>query len=314
MTTQGALSRLLFEPGASPHTFDANSERYEFLREDLSLHARHVGYNGIRGTRSRASERVSAATEWVAGRITMNVSPGDFKTLLLHIMGNESPSGTFNLADGLPYFGVMIDRHYGVFEYKDCKVNRAILSARAPRLGQEGEPDLLQLTLEIFGKTEDASATFPGSPPSLGTTGEYAPFVLAHADSNASPAGSVSLVAAEREIKDFDLEINNHLYVRAVNSISPTSICAQDRTIRLVARVPWESANSALYNQAVAGSAATLKFAYGAVSTTFTFGRLQVPRKSPNVLGKREVDLILTGEARSVGSTKELVVVNDATV
>ncbi len=304
--SQGVFSALLIEPGASAHTFDASSERYEFLAENMAKHGRIVGARGIRGTRSAPSERTRAGAYYVYGSVTMDISPADFTNLLPHILGAAESSDTFALAEDTPYFGMLIDRVGDVFEYSDCKVNRAILRGRAPRFNEEGSVDLLNLTLEIIGTDEDKTTAWPGTPPSLGTDANDAPYVFSDSD------GGVTILSGTREIEDFVIVVDNHQYARFVNSLTPDSICPTDRTVMARFRVPYNSTNhSALYDQAVAGSTASVVFTNNNMSTTFTFGTLQIPTLSPSVRGKQDVSLYLDGIARTVTTTKELVVTND---
>lgn len=307
-TDQGVFTQLLLEPGAAPHTFDSSSERYEFLWENVSKHGRIIGGNGIRGTRSKASERTRKGAYYVFGTIAMNISPGEFVTLLPKILGADASGTTFALAEQTPYFGMLIDRGADVFEYTDCKVNRAILRGRAPQMNEEGEPELLELQLQIMGKTETTATSWPGSPPSLSTNGNVSPFVLSD--------GVLTMQSATWPFEEFVLVIDNHLEARFVNSLTAYTICPRDRTVMLRARVPWGEDNvySTLYGQALAGATGSLAFTNGTVSTTFTFGTLQVPDNSPVVQGKRGISLELDMIARSVTTTKEVSVTNDSTV
>src|SRR5688572_9315496 len=102
---QGSLSALYVEPGASTHTFDSSSERYEFLYETLQKRPRIVGGNGIRGTRAQSVERTRLGAYPVGGRIAMNVSPADLDLWLPRILGATESSDTFATAESLPSFG-----------------------------------------------------------------------------------------------------------------------------------------------------------------------------------------------------------------
>ncbi len=80
--SQGSQTQILFEPGASAHPFDANSEIYEYLQHDIREHQRLIGGRGIRGTRSRFANRVRQGTTFIYGSIEMYMSAGDLVTLL----------------------------------------------------------------------------------------------------------------------------------------------------------------------------------------------------------------------------------------
>src|SRR5690606_17613093 len=121
------------------------------------------------------------------------------------------------------------------------------------------------------------------------------------------------LQSSAREVINWELVIDNAINARFANATTASQIFAQDRTITLNATVPYNSSNSALYAQAVAGAAGTLVITNGGYSTTFTFGRLQVPEDSPVAPGRgSEVVLNLPMTARAVSTTKELVVTHDS--
>lgn len=306
--SQGAFGNLLIEPGAAPHTFNASSERYEFLQENLMRRGRIVGGNEVSGSRSMRSERTRRAANYFAGSILKNIAPAEFATLLPKMMGdNESPAGTFNLAEDIPYFGVLIDRDYGVFEYKDCKVDKWVLRGRAAELGEEGEPDLLTLQLSIVGSDEATDTSWPSPEPALGTTAAYAPYVFTDA------CGAITLNGAAREVMEFVIVGDNHVKALYTNCLTPHSLVPRNRIIRARFRLPWNSTNADLYNMNYAGATASIVLTNGNMSTTFTFGRLQVPPDSPTIPGKDTIDLVVEGIATMVSTTRELVVVNDST-
>lgn len=298
---QGAMSRLCLEPGASPHTFDTSSEPYEFLYESVQRHGRHLFANGIRGTRSPASEMVAEGAYEVTGRIALNVNPAYLALLLPRILGAAAVGTTFSLAETLPSFGVLIDRVTQTFQYTDCVVGRAMFHGKA-REGDD-EPDLLEVVLDIVGKTEVTGTTFPSL--THGTSLAYQPYTMSQS--------VFTMQSATREVKEFWLLIDNHIQQRwASGSTTATALCPRDRTVALRVRVPFDS--TALYAQSLAGAAATLVITNSSVSTTFSFATLQAPAVSPVVRGKTEIDLIVDAVARTVTTTSELTVTNDSTV
>jgi len=305
--SQGAFAKLLFEPGASPHTFDSSSEVYEFLAEDVGKNGRIIGGNEVSGSRSHRSERTRLGISYFRGSIIKNVSAAEFATLLPKMLGANASGTTFALAEDVPYFGMLIDRDYGVFQYKDCKIDKWILRGRAPELGEDGEPDMLTLQLDILASDEDDSASWPGSPPSLGATAAYSPYTFQDSCSGITLNGSV------REAMEFVIVGDNKIKALYTNCGTPHSLVPRDRIIMARFRVPWNSTNADLYDQAVGGAAASVVLTNGTVSTTFTFGRLQVPAKSPRVPGKDTIDLIVEGQATMVSTTRELEVTNDST-
>jgi len=297
---QGAQAALYVEPGASPHTFDTSSERYEFLYESLQKRGRIVGGTGIRGTRSPHSARTRAGHYTVGGRVAMNVDPAGLDAWLPRILGAAESSDSFALAESLPSFGVLVDRVTETFEYTDCVVNQAMFHGKAGP--EDGEPELIEMVLDLIGKTEVANTSAPSV--SLSTAANATPYVFSDS--------ALTLQSGSREVKEWWLLISNHIQPRWVNSLSATQLCPRDRTVILRTRLPYDTDTDDLYGQALAGATGSLALTNGNLGTTFTFGTLQVPDESPIVRGKTEIDLFLTLTARMTGTTRELVVTNDS--
>lgn len=296
---QGSQGRMAVEPGAAPHTFDSSSEQYEPLWESLQKHGRILHANGIRGTRSAKSERTAVGQYEVSGRVELNVTPLSLDLWLPRILGGTESSDSFPLAETLPSFGVLMDRVTQTFQYTDCVVGRALFHGKS-REGDD-EPDLLTLTMDIVGKTEVTGTSFAAA--ALGTAAGDAPYTMSQS--------VFTMQAAAREVKEFWLLIDNHIQQRwASGSTTATALCPRDRTVLLRTRLPFDA--TALYAQSLAGAAATIVItgASGTIATTFTFGTLQAPSNSPVIRGKTEIDLIVDSVARTVTTTKELVVTN----
>lgn len=309
--SQGAFTQVLFEPGSAPHTFDASSEIYEYLSHDIRKHGRIIGGQGIRGTLSRFKIRHRAGANFYYGTMHMYVSPAELVTLLPKMFSDTQVSGTtFSASDTLPYFGILVDNDYSTKEFKDCKIDQWVIRSQAPQFREEGEPDMLYLSLSIIA-SNTAATSWPGTPPSLGTSDGYAPYVFSDCD------GAVTLNGSTREIEEFVLAGNNFLYAKYVNSLNPQSIIPRDRLIGLTCRVPWNSNNANLDDMSAAGAAASIVFTNGNLSTTFNFANLHVPAHSPApARGKQQVDLLLEGFATATATTaanRELQIINDST-
>lgn len=302
---QGSQARLCFEPGASPHTFDTSSEPYEFLREKIvTKHTLGVP-DGIRGTRSEASERARFGPSMHGGPIYMNVSPADLANILPRALGANASGTTFALAETLQPFGVMIDRVTAVFAYADCYIDKLMLMGRS---GGGEQPDFIQMVMQILAKSSDnsldnGSLTYPTL--TLGVTAAHAPYVFSDS--------VFTLGGAARETNAFRLLIDNAIQPRWVNSRNPTALCPTRRVISLQTAHPFDADTDDLHGQALAGATGSLAITNGTVSTTFSFAKLQVPQEDPNVEGKQEIDLELMMVARKDGSTAEMTVTNDST-
>jgi hypothetical protein len=300
---QGALSRFYVEPDVAPHTFDSSSESYEFLYETVQARKRIIGGQGILGTRQERQESTRFGSYTVAGRIGMHVNPLMLDLWLPRILGATESSDTFALAESLPSFGLLFNRVTQTFEYTDCVVSKAMFRAQASP--SDGDAELVELVLEIMGKTE-ATGTSAPSVDIATTATSTQPYVLSD--------GVFTFNSAAREVKQFVILIDNHVQPRFVNSLTATALCPHGRTIAVQARMPYDSGTSNLYAQARAGAAGTVAFTNSTVSTTFTFGTLQTNDESPIVRGKTEIEYIFNAIARKTGSTASLSVSSDSTV
>ncbi len=299
----GSQGRLFVEPGSAPHTFDASSESYEFLYETVQLRNRIVGGQGIRGTREESQESTRSGSGVVGGRIAMHVNPLGLDLWLPRILGAAESTDSFALAESLPSFGLLIDRVTETFQYTDCVVSRAMFRAQAGPA--DGDAELVEMVLEIMGKTEVEDTAVPAV--SIATTATSTQNYL-------MSDGVFTFDGTAREVKQFVIMIDNHIQPRWVNSLTATALCPQARTSAVQARLPFDSTNLDLYSRARAGATGSIVFTNSTVSTTFTFGTLQSPSETPVIRGKSEIDLILNMIARKTGSTASLVVTNDSTV
>lgn len=292
--TTGALSLFCTEPGASPHTFDGSSEPFEFLSFGLKETKEHIDSNGIRGTRSHASERVREGLRRFQGPIRMAPSPLDLDTWLPRILGALESTDTFALAETLQVFGVLEDQNTQQFEYQDCQVNRATFRSQAG--------GMFEMELDVIGRGRATGTSFPAL--TLGVTAADAPYM--HHDA------VVTLVGSARDTSSIEIVIDNALQVEFNNSQTATSLVPADRIITVRTTHPWSTDNTDLIDQAVAGTTGSIVYTNGGLSTTFTFGKLQVPNDDPVVQGKTNVPLTLNMTARKDGATDELVVTNDS--
>ena len=298
---QGAQSRFCMEPGASPHTFDTASEPYDPLYETLSKKGRIVGGRTMRGTRSQAQERTRYGAFPVDGKVQFNVSPLDLDLWLPRMLGGAESSNSFPLAETLPSFGVLVDRVTTTFQYTDGMVNRWILHGQAGP--GDGDPDLLELTLEIFFKTVTTGTTYPAL--TLGVAAGNYPYMI-------NDCSTLTLAGAARQMKEFWLVGNNFIERRWTHSITTTRMSPRDRLINFRAVFPYDDDHDDLYGQARAGTTGTLTFTNAETSkvTSFVCGTLQSPDNCPNAMGKQEIDIVVEGTARKTGTTTELATTN----
>lgn len=298
-TAQGAQALLCMEPGSAPHTFDTNSEPYDLNYESMQKQGRIVGGQQIRGTRSQSSERTRYGHYEVGGRIAMNISPLDLDLLLPRMLGGTESVNSFPLAETLPSFGVLISRQTQTFQYKDCMVDRWMIHGKAGPA--DGDPDLLELVLDIVAKDEATGTTYPSL--TLGTAAGNVPYVI-------SDCSTLTLAGAARQMKEFWLVGQNFVQRRWTHTITASHLSPRDRLITFRGVFPYDDDHDDLYGQSLAGATGTLTFTNGAKSTSFVFGTLQSPDLSPVVPGKQEINIIVNGTARKLTSTTELATTN----
>ncbi len=275
---------------------------FVFVSESIVKRGMIVERSGLRGTRSHQADDTRVGPYRVGGQLVLEPTPEDLAIWLPRILG-AAPSGTtYNLAETLPSFTLAIDRVARVFTYAGCKVNRATF--------QGAQGGLLRLVLDVVAQSESVAAA--GSFPSL-SLGVTQPYIFSDV--------SLTLAAATREVKQFELVIDNSLVTdRFMNSVTIVNAPAGDRTVALRTPHAWAVGNIDLYAQALAGAAGTLQLtnALGGspptgYQTSFSFATLQVPDRSPSVPGRQELLLNLEMLARRVGGAAELTVTHDAT-
>lgn len=270
-------------------------QAYDFKSESLVCNEDFYDPDGIIGSREHFSERVRRNVRSIGGSITLEPNSIELANLLPWILGANASGTTFALADTLPSRYVSFDRVAKVFVYDGCVVNRATFSA------SEGGP--LSLSLDLIGVDETVNNA--GTFPSINISVAAGPYMMSDL--------VISLGGTPYNFREFSLTIDNMLEVRYLNSLVATSITPRNRQTSVSLRGPYGD-QTALYGQALAGVAVTATFTNSTLSTVFTMPAVQFPKQSPNVSGKNEIYLPLTGIARKSGSTASLTVTNDSTV
>jgi hypothetical protein len=288
----GHQSRLSF--AAAGTAVGSYTEAHEFVSEGLRKSLTILDTSGIRGTRSHPKERTRDGTYTIGGPIRMHATPAMLDLLLPRILGANESTDVFALAETLPEFDVLIDRVVRRFQYGACKVSRATFRCQAG--------GLLELDLDIVGKTETVSATaFPTI-----TAPTDAPYVFADA--------VCTLSGSARIVTQWELTIDNAIDARFSNSQTATSLNATDRIVTCNLTVPYTTDEVALYGiNTGSAAAATFVFTNGGYSTTFAIANLQIPDNSPTVESRGEILLQLSGTAKKSSTTNELIVTHDST-
>tara|TARA_R100001594_G_scaffold116052_1_gene150990 strand:+ start:11443 stop:12381 length:939 start_codon:yes stop_codon:yes gene_type:complete len=306
----GHQSRLAFDTGAAGagdghHVigdFNSDSKEFEYLSENVVLSQTRFHSDGIRGTRSRHEARCRITQEAVGGTITMHPTQVELDTLLPLILGaNEVSTDTFNVAETIPSFGILIDRVQKRFCYSKCVVSSATFSASA------GGP--LQLSMEIVGQKETVSGT---AFPTVGALATDAPFIMA------DTAISLAADASATELASFSITVNNMVNAgRFMNSLTRTATPSGGREVTVQLAVPYTADEVDLYNTALSAydnSYILIDPGGSNPNIKFTFGGIEFGAQSPTVSSKGdEYSLNLSGVAYKTASANELVVVNAAT-
>jgi hypothetical protein len=277
-------------------SFDGSSEPFEFISESIKKQGQILDTSGLRGTRSHNVARTRIGPYTVGGSVVINPSPNDLDIWLPRILGAAESVDVFNVAETLPTFSVLVNRvashgTNGGMQYDDCIVSRATF-----RSSQGG---FLELEIEIVGKTETVDVAFPSL--TLGVTDADKPYV--HTDA------VLTLQSATRQMQSVEVIIDNVVESTFHNSISATDVDPTDRIITVRAEVSWQDANAqALYEQALAGAAAILKYTgvSGTIATTIDFATLQFPDVSPNVSGKGRIPYNLEMISRISGANPDI--------
>lgn len=263
---------------------------FEFTACSLGKRGTIIDASGLRGSASHRSERTRTGNYRVQGTIEMQPSPEELALLLPWAFGTPASGNVYALADALASRYVTVDKVAKVFTYAGCCVDRVTFK------GSEGQA--MNLSLDVIGQTETVGNA--GSFPSV-TFQNAPPFIHSEA--------VLTLQGSSRPVKEWTLSIDNDLETMFYNSVSASRIARRDRIVTFECTNPFTAAEVDLYNQALAGAAASLVLVQAGTnySLSFAFATLQFPDQSPVVNGRQEIPLRLSGVARMVGTTKELI-------
>lgn len=294
MPTEGYTSKLAI---SATTTFTL---QYEFLNSSLKMATSPMISEGLRGTRSRLSERTRYSNKVVGGSILMQPTPTELSTLLPWILGGNASGTSYPLAETVPARYIALETDSGIKwqRFSGCKVARATFSA------SEGSP--LSLSMDIVGIDEElqTAGTFPSLTPDADS-----PFMFY------DTSGQFEYASVAYSIKSFQLTIDNALDVKFYNSRTATSILARDRVISFSAAAELVSANRTALVEGVETSAlCDLAFVKGTQSLLFSMSALRGVVDTPTINGRSETMINFSGQATQTGSDKELITTLDHTV
>lgn len=297
----GSAGKLAVQGGATPRTFNALSERYDILYETLTQKQRRVGNRTIKGDLSDWRERNVEGASMVSGVIAFQASPQFFRNWEQRIVGdvdsgnnNANGDNIYYPGTSLPSFDVMIYREARTFHYTECYVNQCVI--RGENVPGEEEPEIIDVVVQLIGKTSNDNATWPTPEPSLGTTVNDYPYVMG--------LSTLDAASASREYDRFTLSIDHGLIVKFRNSLTISCIRPGRRKVRLQTNNPFLSASyGALHNTLSSPISGALRFTRGDAYTEFAFGTLDNLGEHPMIRGKTEVPHVLDFQALKNGST-----------
>lgn len=303
-----SFSKLLIEPAASPHTFDASSEIYQLVNEQLNKSVSYIETPDLNGSYTLETADLQSGPSYVFGDTTFRLRPDELATLLAHLIGNESPSGTFTLADSTlpPFCGLLLDKSADVFEYADMRCRRWVVRSQTSAAGNP--PQAAELIVSWIGKTRGLVTDWPGTPPTAPTGEAMVPFI--HEQS------VLTLDGTAYPKMDFVLACDYNLGPEWYGgTLTPSDICPQGRRqIQLRVRHPYHSGTLGLLSLA-SGVDGNLKFqattSGGTVSIDFQFGAVHPLPKDPNATGPGKVPLYMDYVISKGASDPDLKVVLD---
>jgi hypothetical protein len=280
-----------FAFGASPHTFDSSSTRFEVVSSSVKKQGEVLDGQGLLGTRSKREDRTRAGLVRIGGQIALDINPLMLDFFLPYILGANESTDTFAVADSLPGFD-MLEDPFGTgsnaFKYNELYVNRFTLRFA---------PGILRATLDVIGKTVTTGQSFTSA--ALGSTATTcAPYVFHDTASGIT----IRSGSGAQEIEEGELVIDNALDVKFRNSQTASSIRAAERTVSAYFSIPLTSTTLSTYFGDKAAADATIVITNGTVATTFTLNNFKIPDDGIEVGGKGEVALQLRGMARGDGT------------
>lgn len=294
--SMGYKSTMAINPiGGGTTIFNSSSIRLEYLSHDIKETIELEQDEGLRGTRTRASERIALGNVKIAGSVTFEPTPVEFQALLPFILGTAGSSGTYAEADTLPDLYMMIDQVVEVNTYL-LRVNKASFS------GQPGKK--IKLKLDVVGKTmtQSAAGSFPASVPPSDLTAR--PYMFWDSGSGITIAGT------SYSFDKFELDIDNKIEPTYMHGQYATDLEPTDRQITLSIQTKYTSTEAVLFTAIRAGTAqsGSIAFTNGTNSLGFTFGKLIGFSESVTVPGRQHLRLPLKYQAYGISTTKELVV------
>lgn len=282
-----------FAFGANPHTFSGTSTRFEVVSSSVGKQGEILDAQGVLGTRTRREDRTRAGIVNIGGQLVLEPSMRMWDFFLPYILGAAESTDTFDVADTLPGFDMLHDP-FGTGA-NAVKLNELYVSRASLRFG----PGILQLTLDVVGKTITTGQTYTSA--ALGSSTDV-DWPLVFYDS----ASGFSIQSGAIEIIDGELTVENPMEVLFRNSQTALAIRPSDRIVSLATNIPLTSSTWTTYFGDKAAVDATITITRGTVASVITLFNLKNPDRSPELGGKGEVPLVLQSAARGDASDPDI--------
>ena len=263
----------------------------EFVSHDMKETREIVEDEGLRGTRTRALERIAVGQIKVGGSITMHPTPAEMAVVLPYVMGNSA----LVLTDPMQDVTIVIDTVTKLYTY----VGRF---SSAHMTGEPGK--MITLKLNFVGKT---LVTASGGSLSAAPDITVRPYMFSDAGSG------LTIASTTYSIDKFDLGIDNKIEPTYMQGQTATDLEPTDRVVTLGVQTKYTTAESGLLDLAQAGPliatplTGSIGFTNGTNSMSFTFGALVAMSETVTTPGRQHLRLPLNYHCYGVSTTKEVV-------
>ena len=283
--SQGSQTQLAIDSSA---IVGGTPPGFEFLSFGLKRQDTQTDSQGIRGTRSRLSQRTRITQRACSGAIVMNPTPTELDLLWPWILGGSTSGGVTGVGETLSDRYIGIKRVRKMATFSECKVASFVLS------GQQGQPIQTTLNVEAQDETEANVASWPS---------------ITYPTDNMFVFSDLALTidSTTHYFSQLTLTIDNVLQAdRYLNSLTRDKITPQDRAVTIDLGLPYDDVSDVLYGLDPDGVAASLVMSDGTTTYTFAFGNVKAAAVGPEIAGKSEILLPLQLRCFYDGTDREI--------